>query len=864
MNAAIDGHPKDWYAYQERAKTLHRVADGHELCTSFHWEDQDFDAFLWDIAMDYQRSIEFGCPNFETVENMGDLIVRSYECSNDSKRLNDGLRTLQTLSVTLKVHREKDEVRKVLCAVLTQLSRLLMIGHFFKEGTVAVEKALHYYFQYAPAHLYRAAAHAAVATTEVHRSKILTELVGAGSLDSTIAGIYVLRGGLYAHMGEYTSAIHDLRSAVTVDPTLFPIWFLVGQIYLVQNHDFEECVMACNAALMSASSFRAALYLRAEAQRRAGAMHTALRNYVKLSHTDPVDPFARLLQVSPLLELNEPRKALFAIVMYGSLALRSSVDKSDAEVQELQVLLGKSYNILSDYSKAVAAFNVAVQLNPTTANLCLLSESLHSSGDNESALRTIDRVTSGKVGSLRGYLLRAQCFESMSRFPEAIEQFDKALLMDPTNISVLISQAKMRFKLFMKLRQSSRMLRINAKKGKRFIRLMMNNSARPSAPLSELSDTANNLALEQDLELQQTALKTQINEAFKSCITTYTKCIKIDPSCYDAYVERAQVREMGGHFREAFRDYAKAVKCYPGCTRARIHCGILHSKFQSYTQAIFNYDHALKYDTDSAFGYFNRGVAYHHLGMTYQANLDYSKSIALDGAYMPAFRNRAIVRAKLKNYEGAKEDFEFYLRRFPDDMEVVTALGSILVQLGEDDRAFEFLEASRRNNPLGITALLDIGNMFTSMAQRQIIETPEDEELRKEWLDKAKHAFAKAMHSHPCNLAIRLNLAFTFCVLKDWKNALGVYNDIISISEQRSGKEYLDAKNGEMHAYAYEGRALVYFYMHEHAKTLADLTKAMDVVIKHDPFIRDKYLCFTAKSISRHKFSNVEHPEFST
>lgn len=76
-----------------------------------------------------------------------------------------------------------------------------------------------------------------------------------------------------------------------------------------------------------------------------------------------------------------------------------------------------------------------------------------------------------------------------------------------------------------------------------------------------------------------------------------------------------------------------------------------------YHSAIKLYSKAIDVDELNYQAFFNRGVAYHDLGLFNQAILDFTKVISLNSKFSEAFKNRALSYYALNESKKALEDY---------------------------------------------------------------------------------------------------------------------------------------------------------------------------------------------------------------
>ncbi|KDO30690.1 hypothetical protein SPRG_04592 [Saprolegnia parasitica CBS 223.65] len=776
LTTIVKFDPKNWRAYYERGRLRHQLMEG-----LVHEKDVDTEGqivspqLMLHVLDDYLSALRAGCTLPEVVEAVGDVCLRLVAASRDAKPL---LHTIHALSglVTLiddadartnlraRGAKLRDGPVGLLAVLLAQRGRLqTLIGEHAKAAT-DLDRAVVLDYHYAPAHFYRGALASLYAHDEAARKVVETHLSRSVSLDPTIIGAYIVRGGIFALDLRYASALQDFKAAVSIDPTLDSIWVQMGVIFLSHYHDCAACVSVCTTALANDRGLTQALYLRAESYARQGHSDAALRDYVRLVQTNPADGFAHLLRGKLLLQLGHGRPALYAYMAFMELSERG-VDR---------ISRGIAYSVLSQHAKAVHEFKLAVEDHPSSENLYLLSEALHSMGDTEAALEVIERAIATEPQCARNYLRRAQCYLGRGALKSAIIEYDFAqTLTEKAELPrVLYERAMCRMQLLIKCWHQLECLH-----AKMPVESKMESNFKSGTPVPET------LA---QVDMTVPALSSYIKTLYNETLADFAKCLKLSAPTpmVDALVDRAELHALGGDFSAAYADLRAALDAQPENVRAYINWGILDSRLARRASSIVQYDLALQHHPADALAYYNRGVAYHHLCVHAQAETDYTKAIALDPTNLDAVRNRGIARCHLSDFAGATTDFEQVHRGAPDDLELYLGLGYVYLKTGRFQDAIGLFRASASVNPRGLDAFLDAGNTFLTMALflsetsnplNALHSSNAKTDTFRSLLHQALHCYQRAVRLDPTSVDCRLNLAALFRALRDVPNAVRQY-----------------------------------------------------------------------------------------
>ncbi|KAF0685295.1 Aste57867_22783 [Aphanomyces stellatus] len=834
LSAIIKTDPRNWRAYYERAYMRHKLIEGvgdDSATTPKDKHTTTEDTSLGNIPTlivhaieDYFNAIRTGCALNDVIETIGDLAIRLVEWTHDAKhclQIISGFTALiglmEDAEAKLKDQRrlagdleafhdpEEDRIARVLAYLLTQRGRLqILIGQSAK-ASADLDRAVVMDYHYAPAHFYRGAVASMTASDEASRKVVLQHLNRSIHLDPTITGAYIVRGGVYCGELRFNNALQDFKAAVTVDPTLDEIWIQIAIVFLTHYHDCEASAKACTRALKNDLGLTQALHLRGEALARQGNLKAALRDFVRLVMMRPTDRFAHLMKGKLLLQLDHARPALYSYMLFME--------------------MGSNERVLSKHSQAVQEFKLAVDADPTSENLCLLSESLHSMGDTEASLHVINLAISSDPLNAKSYVRRAQCYIGSHAYKTAILDYDYAITLAEKSelYRMYYERALCRSQLLNKAWNQL----YSMQRGER-VPCYFENNFRPGTPLPVTLPAH---------EMNAVNMTAFIKLVYVETVNDFAKCMKASENMADPYVERAALYVLGGEYTAAYADLAKAIEIDPKNLHAHISAGVLHCRFSQYTASIQNYDKALRHHPNSALAYYNRGVSYHTLQIWAQADADYTKSIELDPLNMDALRNRGIARCHLSNFQGAAADFEEVHKSAPDDMELYMGLGYVFLKLNRFSEAIALFKSSSSNNPMAIDAFLDAGNTFFTMAKyisesgntsnASNLSQSSKSDTFKSLLQQALHCYLRATRINPTDVNLRLNLAALFRARKDDTNANRQYHVVLA----------LDSKNQEYH----DEKAMMLFEKGQYVDAIQHMNAAIDISVSLSPIVEMEF-----------------------
>ena len=142
---------------------------------------------------------------------------------------------------------------------------------------------------------------------------------------------------------------------------------------------------------------------------------------------------------------------------------------------------------------------------------------------------------------------------------------------------------------------------------------------------------------------------------FQESIPDFTQAIKLDPSNAKAYFNRGLSNEMLGKYTDALPDYTQAIKLDPNnAVKVLQHAygqrAFIYYMLDDDTQAISDWTQFIKLDPNSTDAYTGRGVSNENLGKYTDALSDFDHALRLDSSNEFARSGKARV-SKILGYE---------------------------------------------------------------------------------------------------------------------------------------------------------------------------------------------------------------------
>jgi tetratricopeptide (TPR) repeat protein len=198
-----------------------------------------------------------------------------------------------------------------------------------------------------------------------------------------------------------------------------------------------------------------------------------------------------------------------------------------------------------------------------------------------------------------------------------------------------------------------------------------------------------------------------------AAIADYTQAVRIKPDYADAYFNRAIAHSNLGDDEAAIADYTEAIRIKPDYAEAYIGRAAAHINRGEYKVAVADYTEAIRIKPDDADAYHNRAIAHSNLGDDEAAIADYTEAIRIKPDYAEAYIGRAAVHIDLREHEAAVADYTEAIRIKPDYAEAYFGRAVARMALGRDREAIADFE---RHQELGTDAY------WRSQAERHLKE----------------------------------------------------------------------------------------------------------------------------------------------
>ena len=150
----------------------------------------------------------------------------------------------------------------------------------------------------------------------------------------------------------------------------------------------------------------------------------------------------------------------------------------------------------------------------------------------------------------------------------------------------------------------------------------------------------------------------------------------------EAYNYRGIVKRNQGLPSEAITDYDQAIKLKPNFPEAYNNRGVAKEKLGLFFEALVDYDQAIKLRPDYPEAYNNRGNVKQVFGRFKEALADYDQAVKLRPAYSNAYNNRAIAKERMGLVIEALVDYDQAIKLQPESPEAYYNRGKLKIASG--------------------------------------------------------------------------------------------------------------------------------------------------------------------------------------
>jgi len=175
---------------------------------------------------------------------------------------------------------------------------------------------------------------------------------------------------------------------------------------------------------------------------------------------------------------------------------------------------------------------------------------------------------------------------------------------------------------------------------------------------------------------------------------------------------------------------------------------ILMERYEKYSDAKRMADMAMRFDSNSTFSWYARGMYLRKSGAFDQADRAFQRGATLDSTFSSNYYNMGLSQLDQNNWEGAIYSFKKTLELSPQSASAYRALGIAYEQIGQVETAEAMLRKSIVLDSSFAYALNALGNLYTNTGR----------------FDEAEPLLKKAIELEPTDLNFFLNLSYHYAL----------------------------------------------------------------------------------------------------
>jgi len=292
------------------------------------------------------------------------------------------------------------------------------------------------------------------------------------------------------------------------------------------------------------------------------------------------------------------------------------------------------------------------------------------------------------------YMNKGQALHSQKKYDEAIESFNKAIELDPSNFDAFNDRGRAydaKQEYDKAIDDYSTAIGINSR-----IAYVFNNRGNAYQKKNEpeydkaIEDYCTTLKLDPKYANAYNGRAytyAKIGKFFKA-LADYSEAIKLNPDYALPYENRGLTYIDIGKYDEAIEDFTKALSLDPNKYSTYLSRGDAYKDKGNYNMAAADYTEAIRLKPDCAEAYNSRGSAY--IGANNdRAIQEYNEAIKLDDKYAIAYGNRGLAYSNKIEYDTALTEYNEALKINPKDEWTYYSRGNVFLKRGELEKAID-------------------------------------------------------------------------------------------------------------------------------------------------------------------------------
>lgn len=148
---------------------------------------------------------------------------------------------------------------------------------------------------------------------------------------------------------------------------------------------------------------------------------------------------------------------------------------------------------------------------------------------------------------------------------------------------------------------------------------------------------------------------------FDEAVSCYNKALEIDPRDVIAWYNKGRKFTLMGRLKEAVHCYDRALESDAKYLKAWNNKGICLDRLHQFSQAILCFDKALEFDPSDVAIWVNKGISLSNLDQLESAIHCYNKALEISPIHAPAWYSKALAEQKLGRKQNAVDSYRQFL-----------------------------------------------------------------------------------------------------------------------------------------------------------------------------------------------------------
>ncbi|MEH2084129.1 MAG: tetratricopeptide repeat protein [Nostoc sp.] len=366
-----------------------------------------------------------------------------------------------------------------------------------------------------------------------------------------------------------------------------------------------------------------------------------------------------------LAVLKNQLKFLKFAQQYAETMLQAGKDADSSEVQRWGEQLASGLKAYKEdrYQVTVEMFtallqNSSIQIQWQSIALGWRGETYRSMERYTEALQNFDRAIELDPKYAWAIVERGITYRSINQYTEALQDFDRAIELDPKYVWAIVER------------------------GETYRRIKLYTEA-----LQDF-DCAIELDPKYVWAIALRGLTYRSMERYTEALQHFNRAIELNPKFAWAMARCGETYRLMKHYTEALQNFDRAIEVDPKLAWAIALRGDTYRSMELYAQALQDFDRAIELDPKSAWAVTNRGETYRLMKRYTEALQDFKRAIELDPKLDWAIALRGDTYRLMKQYTEALQDFDRAIELDPKSASAVTNRGQTYLMLKLYNEAF--------------------------------------------------------------------------------------------------------------------------------------------------------------------------------